>query len=430
MHRHAWLLSLLASCANEPGATGAELSAPLPAPPVLSTPTLPDTGSSQPADQGPFGLEYDPIAKRLIIPETGPPQARPLTASTKLGADTLLREEQIAVILEASIVHRNLAPAPASPELDKTGLAAATKATAPNLTITMTALGRMRILFASRAFPLPFLSELRARFDKLGHLAVWPGLAKYRIVPPGALKTAIGERRVDVMPLVAGTKLRSGSGKRLEIPTRAITLESPMGTISLDLATVPESGLGGPLLCRALVELLSVDPATPECKPEEVPLHASVDWKNGGGFDLEVSSVERRTDVAPGEILVPPPNAEATDEPLASTTGIALFTREELRAFRTKAVEAPRSPDAPLEGVVADNQHDYQLMLFVDAVPVLTVPPLEKRLLLGFLPGRYSVQWRSFFGDAVFPSEVVDVPVVLYSKPPPATPVSDDPAPQ
>ncbi len=428
MRRHAWLLTLLASCGNEPGGAGAELSPPAP-PPVLSTPTLPEADPSRPAEQGPVGLEYDPIAKRLIIPETGPPQARPLTPSTKLGADTLLREEQVGVILEAAIVHRDLGAAPPSPELDKAGLGAASKATAPNLTITMTALGRMRILFASKAFPLPFLSELRARFDKLGHLAVWPGLAKYRIVPPGALKTAIGERRVDVMPLVTGTKTRSGTGKRLEIPTRTVALESPMGTLSLDLATIPESGLGGPLLCRALVELLHVDPATPECKPEEVPLHAVVDWKNGGGFELEVSSVERRTDVAPGEILVPPPNAEPTDEPLPSTTGIALFTREELRAFRTKAVEAPRSPDAPIEGVVADNQHDYQLMLFVDGVPVLTVPPLEKRLLLGFLPGRYSVQWRSFLGDSVLPAEVVDVPAMLYSKPPPPPPPPPPPDP-
>jgi hypothetical protein len=424
MRRHAWWLTFLVAACSSEASTESELATPTPAPPVLSTPTLPEVDSAQPTEPGPFGLEYDPVAKRLIIPETGPPQPRPLTPNTKLGADGLLRDEQVGVILEASFVHRDLGAPPPAPELDKAGLVAAAKATAPNLTITVTALGRMRILFASRSFPLPFLAELRARFDKFGHLAVWPGLAKYRIVPPGALKTAIGERRVDVMPLVSGTKVRSGTGKRLEIPTRTVTLESPMGTLTLDVATVPESGLGGPLLCRALVEILHIDPATPECKPEEVPLHATVDWKNGGGFELEVSSVERRTDVAPGEILVPPPNAETTDEPLPTTTGIALFTREELRAFRTKAVEAPRSPEAPIEGVVADNQHDYQLMLFIDGIPVLTVPPLDRRLLLGFVPGRYSAQWRSFLGDATFPAEVVDIPAVLFSKPPPAPPAS------
>lgn len=425
------LCAALMACGNEgPSQLGSTSAAAPPTPPVLSTPVLPGSpdGPKEPPGSAYGGLEYDPVAKRLIIPESGPPKALPLQPNTQLPTDNILREEQVGVILEATIVHRDLPSPPNAPEVNKPGLAEANKATVPSLTITMTALGRMRVLFSSRAHPLPFSSELRARFDRFGHVAVWPGLTRYRVVAPGALRTTLGERRIDVMPLISGTKGNSGTSTKLGIPTRTVELESSLGTVVLDIATVPESGLGGPLLCRAMVELVGIDPASSECKPEEVPLHATIQWKNGGGFDLEVSSVERRTDLGPGEILVPPPNSELSEDSLPGSDDGVLFNQAELRAFRTKAVEAPRTPDAPVEGVIVDNRHDYPLTLLLDGVPVVTVPPLEKRLLLGMLPGRYNIQWRTFLGDHVLPAETVDIPAYLYSKPPPPPP--PPPAPQ
>lgn len=422
-----FVLACLLGCSDE-GRVPVTTSSELPTPPVLSTPTLPD--ESPAPDPAPFGLEYDPIAKKLIIPETGPPPAKPFAANTKLAPDTTLRDEQVGVTVEAVFVHRDIPAVPRSPEFDKAGHAAAEKATEPTFTVTMTALGRMRWLFTSRAHPLPFMAELRARFDRFGHLVVWPGLGKYRVLPPGALRTTLGERRVDVMPLATATRVDASTSKRLEIPTRVFALESPIGTVKLEVASVAESGLGGPLFCRALVELVGVDPATPECKPEEVPLHASVDWKAGGGFDIEVSSIERRTDYTPTEVLVPPPNAELSDGELPSTSDGVLFTKEALAAFRTKPTEAPRAPEAPIEGLIADNRHDVPLMLLLDAVPIVMVPPQEKRLVLGPQPGRYVIQWRSFLGDLVLASEPADVPAYLPSQPPPPPPLQPEPPPE
>lgn len=419
--RRAWvaLACHLLACGEEGRVNTLDSSSQTPAPPVLSTPTLP----AEAPDKAPqLGLEYDPVAKRFIIPETGPPQAKPFVANTRLAPDTTPRDEQVGVILEAVIVHRDVPSPLRSPEFDKVGHAAAAKATESTFSVTMTALGRMRWLFTSRAQPLPFMSELRARFDRFGHLVVWPGLTKYRVLPPGSLRTTFGERRVDVMPLAPGIKAAGQNSKRLEIPTRAFSLESPFGTITIEVATVPESGLGGPLFCRSLVELVGVDPATTECKPEEVPLHASIDWKGGGGIDVEIASVERRTDLATTEALVPPPNAELSDGELPTTNDGVLFARDALAAFRTKATEAPRTPDAPLEGLIADNRHDVPLMLLLDGVPIVMVPPQDKRLVLGPLPGRYVVQWRSFLGDLVLPSEPFDVPAYFYSRPPPPPP--------
>ncbi len=124
----------------------------------------------------------------------------------------------------------------------------------------------------------------------------------------------------------------------------------------------------------------------------------------------------------PTEALVPPPNAELSEGELPSANDGVLFTREALAAFRTKATEAPRTPDAPIEGLIADNRHDVPLMLLLDGVPIVTVPSQEKRLILGPLPGRYVIQWRSFLGELILPSEPADVPAYLYSKAPPPPP--------
>ena len=421
-------LSMCLACGEDGRVNTVDSTSQTPVAPVLSTPTLPNEVTTAPDSAPLLGLEYDPVAKRFIIPETGPPPAKPFVANTKLAPDTTVREEQLGVILEAVIVHREV-PAPMrSPEFNKAGHAAAVKAGESTFIVTMTALGRMRWLFTSRAQPLPFTSELRARFDRFGHLVVWPGLSKYRVLPPGSIRTTLAERRVDVMPLAAGIKTSNPNAKRLEIPTRAFSLESPFGTVSLEVASVPESGLGGPLFCRSLVELVGVDPATAECKPGEVPLYASIEWKNGGGFEIEISSVERRTDLLPTEVLVPPPNAELSDGELPSANDGVRFTKEALAAFRTKATEAPRTPDAPIEGLIADNRHDVPLVLLLDGVPIVSVPSQEKRLILGPLPGRYVIQWRSFLGDVVLPSEPAAVPAYFYSKaPPPPPPVPETP---
>jgi hypothetical protein len=422
--RSAALLVLMA-CTSENGAVDGTGEAPNQAnPPPLSTSLLPPDmqPEQETPDGGPVGLEFDPSSGRFIIPEAGPPPPKPLRSDSVLATDALGREEQLGVVLEAHIRQRGVPSPPKGPEVDSAGIAAAAKLTAQNLTVTLTAVGRMKMVVQSRSLPLPFQSELRARFDRLGYIALWPGLAKYRVVPSGALRAAIGERRIDVTPLVPGQKSKTATGRHLELPTRSIMLESPLGKLRLDLATVAESGLGGPLLCRFWVETVGIDPSTPECKPDEVPLGASIDWEEGGGIDFDASSIEKRTDMPPGEVLVPPSGATAVNEGLPDSSDGIYLTQDELKAFRSREVEVKADTGAPLDGFTADNGRDRAMTLYLDGVPVVTVPALEKRFVIGPRRGHYMAQWRTFLGDRIESAQLVDIPGVLRSAPLPVTP--------
>lgn len=419
--RRCALAVALIGCSSEGTPTGGTGETP---PLANSTPSVMSAlvpellGPTDPGDAGPGGLEFDPKTGRFIYPEAGPPAPGNLLAQTKLPADELGRDEQIGVVLEAQFLPRAIPAPPQAPEVNKAGIAAAAKLTAPNVIITATALGRMKVVFDSRALPMPYHSELRSRFDRYGHLALWPSSSKYRVLPPGALRTALGERRVDVTPLSPGVKSKAGTGKRLELPTRSITLDSALGQVHLELATVSESGLGGPLLCRALVETMGIDPATSECKPEELPLAASFDWLDGGGLDFEVVSLERKMDMPPGEVLVPTPNAELATEGLPDASDGVYLSQEELGAFRKQAAQVgARDPGAPQEGFLADNGRDFAMTLLIDGVPVVSVPAGEKRLMLGTQPGRYTVQWRTFLGDRIEAAETAELPALLRSAP-------------
>lgn len=418
------LALVLTGCTSDATQTGSTGEAPALAnstPSVVSALVPDPVGPAN--DAGPGGLEFDPKTGQYVYPEAGPPAPLPLAAQSRLSVDELLREEQLGVVLEAQFLPRAVPAAPSVPELNKAGIATATKLTAPTVIVTATALGRMKIVFESRALPLAYRSELRARFDRYGQLALWPGGTKYRVIPPGALRTTLDERRVDVTPLTPGVKSKSGASKRLGLPTRSVSLDSPLGQIHLELANVPESGLGGPLLCRTLVEAAGIDPASSECKPEEIPLAASFDWLDGGGLDFEVVSLERKMDMSPGEVLVPPPNCELAPEGLPESPDGVFLSREELVAFRTQAAPlvGPRDPAAPTDGIVADNGRDFALILLLDGVPTVWVPPGEKRLLLGPPAGRYSVQWRTFLGDRIEAAETIELPALVRSAPlPPA----------
>ncbi|NUP14362.1 MAG: hypothetical protein HOW73_50665 [Polyangiaceae bacterium] len=418
------LLSLVLGCGNEGpnGAGTGEIPTNVSPPPTVSPTITPEQFADEdvPPDAA-VGLEFDPVSGRLIIPEAGPPEPKALRADAKLTTDTMPRDEQAGMSLQATFLPRAVPAAYGGPEVSAEGLAGASKLTAPLLTIGLTAMGRMKIIFESRSLPLPYRSELRARFDRYGHLVFWPSSSMYRIIPPGALRTVLGERRVDVTPLTPAQKLKSGTGTRLEQPTRVVELEGSLGTIKLELVSFPEAGLGGPLLCRALVETMGIDPSTSECKPEEVPFGASLNWKGGDGIDFVVTGFERRSDVAPNEVMVPPPASERVDTTLPDSSDGVYLTQEELGAFRTKAIDVkPADPSAPPDGFIAENGRDQLMVLWLDGVPVVAVPALDRRFIIGPLPGRYVAQWRTFLGDRIDEARVVELPGIVRSVTAPA----------
>lgn len=350
---------------------------------------------------------------RLIVSDARQPS--PLQPATPLSADTLTSRELAGVTLEAAFRFRDVPQPLKTPEVGVEGIRAAQRLTGLTWAIDLAEAGRMRVQFTSQALPLPEGAELRARSDLYGEIALWPGATRYRVVPPGALRTLLGERRVDVTPLSAGSARPVGKGKRLGYDVRKVEIHASLGTLYVELGKVPEVGEGGPLLCRALLSILGVDPRSPECVAGEAPLFAGYAWQGGGGIDFEVTAAVRRTDLAATDLLMPPPTAVYVPSGLPSAQGVAFLTSDQLAAFRTAPLPLPQTvdPGAPSEGFVAVNQTDELFYLLVDGIPVVAVPPMSERYIVGPPRGRYVVQWRTFLGERIEPPLTVELPARL-----------------
>jgi len=382
----------------------------LPAPLATAAET-PDPLDAGLPDGEPYGLLADPSG-RFIYPDASPPPPEPLRGDQQMTAESPAQKELAGVTLEAVFKQRNVPNPPKGAEISQDGLKAAHALTAPKWKIDLTENGRMRVHFDSRGMPLPMHAEIRARSDRYGHVVLWPDATDYRVVPPGALRTVMGERRVDVTPLSTGTVRPQGEGKKLGLPTRKVEIGSSLGTAKLEIGKSTEVGEGGALLCRALVEIVGVDPRTTVCQPGEVPLAAGFTWQDGGGIDLEVTSITRRTDLAQPDLLVPPPGASYQQSGLPQSPGGVFLTREEVAAFRSAPLQLPPTtdPQAPGEGFIAVNATDMLGYVFVDGVPIVAVPPNDQRYIIGTSRGRYVIQWRTFLGDRIGPATTVELP--------------------
>ncbi|MCC6553202.1 MAG: hypothetical protein IT372_09305, partial [Polyangiaceae bacterium] len=333
----AAVVALLAAGCEAPspppeGATDAGTSpnaSILPAPLASALPELLDAGAPGDAAQG---IQADERGRLLLPADAAAPPPVPLAPDAPMTVEAPSSREVAGLTLEAVWRWREVAPPPKAPEVSLEGIKEAQKLTALTWRIDLSEGGRMRAVFTSRALPLPAGAELRARTDRYGSIVVWPGFTDYRVIAPGALRTVIGERRVDVTPLAAGTARAAGDGRRLGAAVRKIDLSASLGALRLELGKVSEAGEGGPLLCRALVELLGVDPRTPECQAGEVPLLAAFTWQGGGGVTFEVTSIARRTDLTSSDMLMPPPGPRYVASGLPAAPGGVFLTRNELAA--------------------------------------------------------------------------------------------------
>lgn len=345
--------------------------------------------------------------------------------------DTLAAKEQPGISLKMTLSWPDMLPVAKPPQLSAEGIAAAKKETAFRWEVDLSEAGRMRIAFDSLALPLPQRSELRAREDRYGHIVLWPNTASYRVLAPGALRTTLGERRVDVTPISLAVATPKGSGSRLGLVTRNVEVVSTIGVVRLEIAKVTEAGQGGPLLCRSLLELVAVDPRSDICAAGDVPLLAHYTWPSGRKLLVEATTLLRRTDLAPAELVVPPVGASYLESGLPSVPEGVFLSSEALSGLRTSAVEpAERDLRAPPDGFIADNQSDALRYLLIDGVPVVAVPAASERYVVGTQPGSYTVEWRTFLGDQVAEPKVVDFPArIVFGDPSVAADKVVDPAP-
>jgi hypothetical protein len=400
----ALVLALLVGCeqhkseapgvpsANEPSPNASVLPAPLAVGPKL----IPkDIAHAQP--------EASAVA---LAPE--PP--RPLREDETLPAESELRAAP-GLSLEARFRWLE-PPAPRSPEGNADALSRAREKTAFDLTIEVSSLGRLRVIFRSRSFPFPSGTELRARDDRYGHLLIWPGAGSYTPLPPGTLRATLGEARVDASPLAEPSPVVLGAGGLLGVPTQRLKLETSLGKLELEQASLPASGGAGSSLCRLLLELVAVAPESSACKAETVPLRAEYTWASGARFELEVLKLGKRPELGVEGLAAPPVGATSRRGELPGAPFVVLVDEHELSDFHVRALPAPAKTDplAPKLGLVFQNRADGPRYLLVDGVPVLWLRADAEWLLSGLKLGRYSVQARDFFGAQVSGPRALELP--------------------
>lgn len=356
-----------------------------------------------------------------MVPDAGVTEPKDIVPLEPLPYDRIPTREAPGVTLTAEWTWSAL-PAPhTGPEVSLPGIEAARKATRHLWQIDITEAGRMRVVFDSPAFTIARYAELRARQDRYGHMLLWPDGSTYRLVSPGALRALLDERRVDITPLMNERRTPTGKrGTRFSFPTEAVQLATDSGTVVLEQAHAINVGAGGQLLCRTLVELIGAEPSSSVCQPARVPVHAEYTWPGGNKLVFHVASLAIRNEFPLGIFAMPPTAAAFSAAGLPPDASGVFVTREQLAAFRTRAVEP--SPDdkgdkadsaAPPEGAMVINHSDVLRYLLIDGVPVAWVRPHGEQYLLGTTKGRYSVQWRTFLGTEIGKPTTVRFPAKL-----------------
>jgi len=414
MKRAAVLALFLAIGCEKAPADPLENATPSPNASILPAPL---SSAGQPAAETPFapGSSGRPAdsAGKLASPEAGVATPQPMRGDQALDDDSLSQRELTGVTLDGEWRLADLAQPPKAPEVNAAGLEAARKLTAPRMTIDLASIGRMRVIFESRALPLGEGTEIRSRSDRYGHVLVWPDGSRYRVLPPGAVRTVLGERRVDAIPLVrAQSSGKSDGTRRAGFATKKWELVTRTGKLVLEQAKIVGAGEGGALFCRFLSELVAIDPSAAPCGADDVPLRASFIWPQGGSTTFEVVTVSDRVEFAAERLFAPPSGGDFTMTGLPPEAGGIFLSREELAAFRLRPLDVGAAPPAgsPDEGIVLRNGTDSLRYAFLDAIPMAWVLPNREQWVIGPPRGRYLVQWRTFLGDAIDPPMTVDLP--------------------
>jgi len=315
-----------------------------------------------------------------------------------------------------AVLHSGDGPAaPKGAEVVASAIEAARRKLEARMTIE-TSQTRARFVL-SGGFVLPQGTELRSRLDHYGHLLFLPGDDTYRVAEEGALRALFGERRLDVAPLSpAGVSSPGEGARRLNLRTRRVEVSTRAAKATLELAAFANAGDGGTLVCRVLLDLVGAPPSTTACAYDEIPLHAELHWTTQGALSFDVTTITRRADLPIQDLAAPPSTSTFAIEPLPSSPGEILLPKSELSAFRTAAVDVPasssRDAQAPSAeaGLTLVNASDEVRLAWLDGVPVAWVAPGARVPLTALLRGKYSLQWRTFLGDAWDPPEQVTVP--------------------
>jgi hypothetical protein len=341
-----------------------------------------------------------------ISREAGPPPST-LRADRPIPQDGAAREER-PYALVATFRTTDVPGLTKAPEVSQAGLEILRKKSEARASIELGA-ARMRVVFQGRGFATPPDAELRARFDGYGFALVLPPGNGYRVVPTGALRALLSERRTDVSPTGPAEITPQGeAGRRFGQRVQKVQAVTRVGRAVFELARVPEAGDGGLLLGRMLLDLLSAAPSTVLSTEGDVPIRAEYTWAGGGGLVFDVIQLARRTE--PTALPLPPPGVSFVTDPIAAPPFEQLASKDELASIRTGPVELPLSPKAAEEGLAVVNHTEEPRFLLLDGAVVARVGPHGRGVIEGLHRGRYQATWRTFLGDVPQGIATVTVP--------------------
>jgi hypothetical protein len=365
------------------------------------------------ATPAPLSSVASPATSALVTTADGGPAPVPMRFDQALPGDSIGPKELVGYTLDAVIRPIDPPPVPKSPEIAQTALDALRKKTEPRLTLDVAASplggGRLRAVLVSPGFVLPTGTEIRARSDRFGQLLVSPDGTNYRVLAPGVLRALIGERRLDVSPMSGAEVAPRGEGQRLGFKTRKVDLTTRAGKGSFELAKLADAGESGMVLSRLLGSLLDAPPATTIAADGEVPIRLELVWtseKGGhGGILFEVTTITRRTDMAPRDLAVPPWQASFIDSSLPSHASEMLASQADIAAIHN----GPTTSESR-GSLVFTNATDELRYAYLDGAPVAWLTPHARVELPNLVKGKYQLVWRSFLGDSVEPMRIVEVP--------------------
>ena len=379
------------------------------------------SGSAAPAP-APL-LQPGPASVPSIQPVALPDErVVPLIAGQPLAAEAQGEGDAFGVELLFDARLLVTSPPPLHLGATATTIAAASGAASGGVRVTLGA-GRARLRFGPRTFAMDEGWELRSDRRRAGAVLLSPqaGAATVRVVPTGALRPLLSERRFDVVPL-APTQLTSlpdpppHRGRKV-VRTKVVTAWGVLELDQMPAPTMPRpspktdargdvdvelQGLdgAGESLCRLLVELVAADRAAsgPPCSPALVPLRAELQFALGGGLLLDATSV-REGPVARSDLALSPVGARMSSSPLPDPKQ-PFAPSESLLSLRSKG-----------ESTSFDlvNKAPAPRLALIDGVPAYLVPSGgDARVSLH--AGRYVVEWRTPLGELVERALELDAP--------------------
>jgi hypothetical protein len=273
--------------------------------------------------------------------------------------------------------------------------------------------GRLQITFHGSSLPFASGTSISSRLENYGHFLVWPDERTHRVLPVGSIRTLFAEGRPDVTPIVHLDPESRPTSEAFDRPTRTWAFETNRGKLALQQAAIEEAGFAGELLCRFLLEWLSVSPNSTACDVGLVPIRAEVDSGRGAKLVWETSELDVEDEPAVPNLVVPPRDSSFREYGLPDPGDVL------------QAIELTGLRKTGRTGVLTVHNPAPTLQwLLLDGVPASRVPPNGAVTITRISQGTYQAKLVDFFGveAASQPTLAIDDTATFGApKPPPAS---------